>query len=477
VSLRGLEMLLALTGCLLFFGVVTGNLQLLDVVWAFGGIATVLAITSGVMVTLFPYLKETRRWERFIERVGHRLMLHSRGGVHRPSISGGVGDCQVAISPVGREQLIIVSVPSSLSHLEHYEMTLEARTEENRDQPSMTVGDPEFDEAVLLRGNMPETIAVLDARTRAMILELMRELSVEVRRRHVMKYGRHLELDPDGTWLSLQRMAELAHRLFTLAPKQAKKKLADNAEDDPRPRVRALNLRLLFEYYPPDERTLLIGRRALESEHVELVVAGAVGLAEAGDEQDRQRAFRHLAGIAQVSTFSDDVRSDAIEELPVLFPDRARPILRSIANEASPLPAALIPAMVKAGLEPPLDRFARRALVADEPTQIEIIRRLPREPRFEQFTTALLDSPFDAVQLGVAAYLADVGTIRSVEHLLPLTKGVLRSKALRERAQRAIDAIQARAGNGDGGQLSLADRARGELSLHATAGELSIRED
>src|SRR5688572_27097754 len=166
-------MLLALTGCMLFFGLFTGNLTLADILWAGGGIATVLAITGGVIRSLFPYLKETKRWERFTEKVGKSLTLHSRGGVHRPSLSGRVADCHVAISPVDREHLIVVSVPSSLVPHENHEITLELKTDLNADQPTIALGDPEFDAQVVLRGTIPETIAVLDAETRAVTLELM----------------------------------------------------------------------------------------------------------------------------------------------------------------------------------------------------------------------------------------------------------------------------------------------------------------
>jgi hypothetical protein len=477
VSLRGLEMLLVLTGCLLFFGVFTGNLQLLDILWAFGGIATVLAITAGVMRALFPYLKETRRWERFTEGVGKSLALHSRGGVQRPSLSGQVADCHVTISPVDREHLIVVSVPPSLAQLESHEITLEPRSDLNEDQPSLSLGDPEFDTEVVLRGNLPEVVAVLDATTRAMVLELMRDLSVEVRRRQVMKYGRHLELDPEGTWASVQRMAKLAHRLFRLVPRQAQKKLADNAEDDPCPKVRAMNLRLLFEYYPPSERAILIGRRALQSDDIDCVLAGAVGLAEAGNAEDKELAFRHLADIAALDIFSDEIRSEAIDELAILFPEQAKSVLRGIERETGPLPSTLIPSMVTIGMELDLDHLIRRAVSATDMAQIQILRRLPREPRFEPLACAMFESMSEEVQLEAVEHATHHGTIRAVEGLLPLTRGILRSKSLRERAQQAIDAIQARVTSGGGGALSLTERGRGELSFGAEAGRLSYGDD
>src|SRR5688572_1195799 len=154
-------MLLALTGCMLLFGVVTGNLQFIDVLWAGGGIGAVLAITTGVMRALFPYLKETRRWERFTESVGTSLILHSRGGVKQPSLSGRIYDCHVSVTPVGREQLIVVAAPPSALQTGSHEIAAAARTPENRAEPWIALGDPEFDGAIVLRGSLPEVVAVL----------------------------------------------------------------------------------------------------------------------------------------------------------------------------------------------------------------------------------------------------------------------------------------------------------------------------
>jgi hypothetical protein len=475
VNLRGLEMLLALTGCMLLFGVFTGNLTFADILWASAGIATVLAITAGVMGTLFPYLKETRRWERFTEKTGRALTLHSRGGVHRPSLSGRVADCHVTISPVDREHMIVVSVPQ----VEHHEITLALKTElEDGVHASLALGDPSFDEQVVLHGSIPEVVAVLDVQTRQMVLELMQDLSVQVKRRQVIKWGRHLDLDPQGTWLCLERMVNVADRLFRLEPGRAMRNLGVNAERDPHPKVRALNLRLLFEYYPPNQRTLAIGRRALASENVEVVLAGAIGLAEAGDELDKERAFEHLADIARQS-FSDDVRSPAIEALSMSFHERSRPVLEELAKTGGPLPSELLFALVRVGIEPELEHLIPRVLMAPERVQSEIARELSAHgTRFERLACAMLDSAFESVQIEIADGLARTGTIRAVEGLLPLTKGLLRSKGLRDRAQHAIESIQSRIIEGDGGQLSLTEPARGELSFGPNQlGALSFREE
>lgn len=467
-------MLLAAIACVLFFGFVSGNLEFMHLLWATAGITTCLAITSGVMRTLFPHLEETKRWERFIERV-RGMELHARGGVARPSITGRVADCNVRISPVDREHMVVISVPDSPSYMAHFDISLAPRTSDNKDERSIRLGDEEFDHKVVLRGSMPEVVALLDSRARHEVLDLMAELSVEVRRRQVLKYGRHLELDPEGTKLCLERMAELAGRLFRVSAREIRDRLANNAEDDPHPAVRALNLRLLFEYYPPNARTLLLGRTALSSDHLECVLAGAVGLAEAGDSLDRPRAFEHLADIARADTFADELRSPALEALALYFSDQARPVILEVAKEEGPLPSALPSAMLQVGLEPDLEQVMRRALRAGERAQVEIARRLAEHGgRFEPVFLALLETPSERVQLEVIEALTAVGTVEAVESLLPLTRGLLRSKRLRAKARLAVSAIQHRVEHpGDGGELSIADPLQGELSFGGGRGDLS----
>ncbi len=68
------------------------------------------------------------------------------------------------------------------------------------------------------------------------------------------------------------------------------------------------------------------------------------------------------------------------------------------------------------------------------------------------------------------------GRSDSVEPLLPLTRGLLRGKPLRELAQLAVQAIQSRIENGDEGRLSLANPARGDLGFSAERGALACVE-
>jgi hypothetical protein len=464
-------MLLVLIGGLLLFGIVTGTATFTHVLWATAGITTIVAITSAIMGTLLPYSGATRRWARFTEKVGN-LELQSWAGLRPPSVSGRVGRCHVTISLVEREQLVVMSLPSSAANIAHHDITLETRTSENRDAPSLTLGDPAFDPFVVLRGSLPEVVAVLDAKARASVLRMLDEESVEIRKRQVLRYGRRLEIDPEATWRSLSAMADLSEHLFLVSPSDVRARLLENATNDPLIKVRALNLLMLFEYYPPDQRVLMLGRLALSSGHPDLALAGAQGLAETGDAVDRARALEWL-GVASRSPIGE-IANAAIDLLSMHFALEARPILEEIEKENGPLPAALLPALARAGVEPDMGRLVDRARRSGDAIKLDIARRLPEHgSRFERLATAMLEESPEEVQLELIEGLIRTGTIDAVAPLLPLTKGVLRSKRVKERAELAIRAIQSKLAHSDAGQLSLSSAHRGELSVEDARGGLS----
>jgi hypothetical protein len=89
---------------------------------------------------------------------------------------------------------------------------------------------------------------------------------------------------------------------------------------------------------------------------------------------------------------------------------------------------------------------------------------------------ALLGDSDLEVQVAAVRALYEVGTLGAVEHLLPLTQGLLTDGDLKREARNAVDAIQARHG-GERGAFTLADatpEGEGALSLTGDAGALSL---
>jgi hypothetical protein len=92
---------------------------------------------------------------------------------------------------------------------------------------------------------------------------------------------------------------------------------------------------------------------------------------------------------------------------------------------------------------------------------------------------ALLGDSDLEVQVAAVRALYEVGTLGAVEHLLPLTQGLLTDGDLKREARNAVDAIQARHG-GERGAFTLADASAddvGAVSVAQTPGALSIAKE
>jgi HEAT repeat protein len=99
--------------------------------------------------------------------------------------------------------------------------------------------------------------------------------------------------------------------------------------------------------------------------------------------------------------------------------------------------------------------------------------------RAEATLIELLSHPAHGVRRAAAISPGAVGTVRAVEPLLPLTKGITTNDALKIAARHSIRRIQSRLGEAADGQLSLMtqDEQTGALSLSTDGGELSVTPD
>jgi hypothetical protein len=83
----------------------------------------------------------------------------------------------------------------------------------------------------------------------------------------------------------------------------------------------------------------------------------------------------------------------------------------------------------------------------------------------------------DALEVKVASAkaLGQVGTVRSVEPLLPFTQGLFADGALKDAARAAIRGIQSRLGEAQSGGLSVVDERVGEGALSLEEGKAKER--
>jgi hypothetical protein len=91
---------------------------------------------------------------------------------------------------------------------------------------------------------------------------------------------------------------------------------------------------------------------------------------------------------------------------------------------------------------------------------------------------ALLEGTDTKVQFAVLHALARVGTVRAVEPILPLTRGLFGHDDVRSAARNAVASIQARAGGDGAGRVALVEDAGiGAVSVAGEAGAVSVPEE
>lgn len=100
-------------------------------------------------------------------------------------------------------------------------------------------------------------------------------------------------------------------------------------------------------------------------------------------------------------------------------------------------------------------------------------------PKSEGFLLLLLDGNEDELRAEAARALGRFASIKAVEPLLRLTKGMRLSSQLKDSARSAIKQIQERAGEVEPGRLSVVDSPDegGRVSLIADGGALAVADE
>ena len=358
-----------------------------------------------------------------------------------------------------------------------------------RGPEDLLVGDPVFDEEILVEGRPRDVLARLDAPTRARLLEELRRKRTEIAKGELR---RDLpDLLPAPTLVrDVRSLVELAKRLQLRGG--VSENLARNAMGDPLPPVRLRNLEVAQSDFPGHGTTIAASRRALEDEDFAVRLQGARFLGEEGipaviaiattedpSEEARREAAqhgRHLAGVPA------HVRVAALKHLvQQLDEERLEPVLRHYLEKgegrARRLAVKTAGTRVSRSLLPELRRLVDDP---DEETAVALADTFGRlaDPTAETDLQALLRHDSEPVRRHAAMALAGCGTVASI----PLLRASVRSSWTENRLARTVDrtvaAIQSRVQGAEAGQLSLAqiEADRGDLSLagDGEGGELSI---
>lgn len=327
--------------------------------------------------------------------------------------------------------------------------------------------DPELDATIAVRGPERRLRAALDAEHRALVRELAPRINV--------RGGRIECLLPTGT--DADRMASVVVRLVGLATSLARPEedllfaLGEVATRDPLVSVRLACVASV----PLDEPLPSNFERALHDTSAKVRLATAQRIGASARTTLENLVADAAAGSAQRAAAIEAVMRDLdpagrvrlLESItPARLPD---PVLVAYLSAVGTYAIADLAQHVPPyfASEAPEVRAAAAAAAAR-------VGDATWEPRLLPY---LDEGELDDVVVAVCDALSVFGTADSVGPLVELSKGLLKSRAVRRAASAAVAAIQARAGESGPGRLSIAEDGDGAVSLATDdGGALSLKD-
>lgn len=320
--------------------------------------------------------------------------------------------------------------------------------------------DATFDAAVNVQGPEDELLAALDERARMAVLKL-------VSRRCQVKDGKIL-FETAGVLRDPARMVALAQTLVAAADAlrvpSVVHALQRNAKEDSNPGVRRRNLAALAMKYLDRQEARQALEDALSDPSAELRLYAASVL------RTGPRVREVLDKLFdEARTLTDAQRGQVLQLLVECFPYEtvAGRVAKALDLPSTAMRVAAVTAVGKARDSAPLLARPELAITTEAELGIALADALGRcaGAEGEKMLLDLLQSDAVAVKAAAAKALGLVGTVRSVEPLLPFTQGLFADGALKDAAREAIRGIQSRLGEAQAGGLSVVDGRAGEGGL------------
>jgi len=323
-------------------------------------------------------------------------------------------------------------------------------------------GDELFDQAFSIAGPQRLLFALLDRKTRLLMVTLNADYPLEIMDGEL----RAEMLYPDLPDL-LELLFELAHRL--VKPMDRAQRLAQNVRRDPNAGMRLGSLLLLAREFPGEPRTMTALHTACADASPKIRLRAAQELGAEG-----RGILRQLAE----SNEDDALRAEAVTSLGgELPPEHTREILvQALRRRLHQTARACLERL--GGSPTPEDISTLAKVLALEKSELAAAAAqalgATGSPAAEPPLIEALQHERPDACVAAAKALGAIGTAAAV---LPLeeTAGQALHQELRGAVRQAIAEIQSRLQGASPGQLSLAQPAGGELSLaEAEAGELSL---
>ena len=327
-------------------------------------------------------------------------------------------------------------------------------------------GDAELDRELFVEGPAPLVHALLNARTRHLLLSVSSESRLEISLGELRAVTSHRKL-PD----ILPHLLEVGQRMAQ--PIDVLQRLAENANQDPEPGVRLRNLLLLVQERPGHPVTIESLRTACSDASPKI----------------RLRAAEELGaeGRPILMEFAENRVDDALSAGAVLILDRELPFerTRAILDDALlsrrfQTARACLALLGRSGDTRAADTLAK--VMAQEPGELAVAAAQALEttgdPAAEPPLILALQREHVDLRVAAANVLGRIGSVEAVLPLKEAAESFSRGPELRRAARQAIAEIQSRLQGASPGQLSLAEAETGQLSLaQEERGQLSLATD
>lgn len=328
------------------------------------------------------------------------------------------------------------------------------------------IGAAQFDSEFFIDGPAKLAFALLDAKTRRLLLEVKSKYGLEITSGQIQT----VLSDDDKVLAVLPLLLEILERLAP--PIEIPRRLAENARLDPEPDVRLQNLLLLIRELPGDPETVGALREACLDPVPEIRLRAARELGEEG------RGV--LLDLAE-SLLNDAVSAEAISALGGALPyERVNAILDRALSRRRVLTARVCVEAIGRSGDPAAVEVLGRVLEQEHGYLAPDAARAlgaTGSPAAEPALIAVLQRDDENLRVAAANALARVGSVAAVLPLRELADRFLLGET-RKAAREAIAEIQSRIQGASPGQLSLAGTEAGQLSLaEAEAGRLSLADD